>query len=107
MKCRAGDLAIVIRSEAGNLGKIVTCVRVATADDWASELTPPARGTYWLVDRPLVALFELRFADGAVAQFVRSTRLYPDANLKPIRDPGDDAVDEMVQRVGLPEGETV
>jgi len=104
MKCRAGDLAVVVRSEAGNLGRIVTCLHLATAEDWASELTPPPRGAFWLLDRPLIAVFELRFTDGSSERFIRSTRLYPDDNLRPLRDPGDDAVDEMLLRVGSPEG---
>ena len=30
LNCKQGDLAIVIRSHAGNEGKIVTCVRLTT-----------------------------------------------------------------------------
>lgn len=104
MKCRVGDVAVVIRSQAGNLGKLVTCVRLATPEDFAGEGVPPcSHGPYWVLDRDLVVIFELGFTDGRVARFLESTRLYPDANLHPIRDPGDDAVDESLVWSIVPE----
>lgn len=79
MKCKIGDLAIVIKPFSGNrnLGKIVEVV--------AAGHLPGC----WLVTsrQPLVIKI-----DGV--DHYRCHGLIDDARLSPIRDPGDDAVDE-------------
>lgn len=108
MRCRAGDVAIVVRSEVGNLGKVRTCLRLATFADFAEEGVPKSGpGPYWVLDQELDAVFQLTYSDGSTQSFSAKTLLFPDANLYPLRDPRDEAVDEMLERVGLPEGETV
>ncbi len=47
LNCKPGDLAIVVKSRAGNEGKIVRVIRMATQEE--SNKVDPA----WLIDRPL------------------------------------------------------
>lgn len=88
--CKQGDLARVIRSEAGNRDKIVQCVRAVGP---MKVLWPDDRFTdefMWEIDR------ELPRMDG------RTTKMIPDSCLQPIRDqPGED---EMLRIAGLPLG---
>jgi len=76
MNCKPGDLAVVVSSAAGNEGKIVKCLQhvrhpfidAGVLDAWLTE--PMLRNV--------------------LGKQVPS----PDFRLRPIRDPGDDAVDE-------------
>ena len=81
MNCKQGDLAIVIRSAAGNEGKIIRCVRMVMEDGgwgygprWVTD--PPVRGT------------------GLPVQAVL------DSCLRPIR--GTEGQDEMLRIAGVP-----
>lgn len=67
---------------AANIGRVIRCVAI---DDFASTIcaTP-----MWLYEGDLVGHLGNRSA--AIA----------DSCVRPIRDPGDDAVDEMVAKVG-------
>lgn len=95
MNCKPGDLAIVVKSTCGNEGKIVRCIRLATPVE--ADRLGYWSGPLWYTD---VELMSQRY-NGMERRMVRSC---PDKYLRPIRDPGDDAVDEMVERVGKPEG---
>lgn len=73
MNCKQGDLAIVVKSNAGNEGKIVTCLRLATEhdlreyklfSDWASPV--------WLIDALIV-----NKTNGKNYPFVHDARLRP------------------------------
>jgi hypothetical protein len=90
MNCKQGDMARIIRSEAGNRDKIVQCVRAVGPKN---VLWPDDRFTVefmWEIDR------ELPRMDG------RMTKMLPDSVLRPIRDqPGQD---EMLRIAGLPMG---
>jgi hypothetical protein len=100
--CRPGDIAYVAGSATGlNFGKVVKVVRhactleVITAlrscgIDAVAGMQPP---TMWFVDPPLTArcMDTLKTAEIPYAL---------DEYLRPIRDPGDDAVDEMVAKLG-------
>lgn len=89
MNCKPGDLAVVVRSDAGNEGKIVRCLRIV--DGWLEGLDGSGLGEpVWEVDRVL------RACDGS------EDNLINDSYLRPIRDPGDDAVDETLQRLPAP-----
>lgn len=81
MNCKPGDLAVVVRArfDPSHLGKIVSVV------EWDDE----AGG--WKVDPPIMTA-------GI------PWRAVADHALRPIRDPGDDAVDEMIQRIGVSHG---
>lgn len=87
MNCSQKDLAMVVRSTAGNEGKILKCLLFIGA-------VPGFYGDdYWLTDLEVVA------NDG------RRNRYYRDSWLRPIRDPGDDAVDETLLRLPSPRQE--
>jgi hypothetical protein len=81
--CQPGQMAIVVRGfPAQNVGKIIRCVAV---DDFASTI---CMHPMWTYEGELIGHMggrSMAVADGC---------------LRPLRNPGDDAVDEMVQRVG-------
>lgn len=85
MNCEAGDLAIVVRSGKDGMdmrGRIVTCLKViSTVDE-----------PHWLVTPEI-------WCQGFLI-------LFPDSSLRPIRDPGDDAIDEMLRPLPEVVGET-
>ena len=93
MNCRQGDLAIIVRSWAGNEGKIVRCVSLSEREFSYPDGTI-LKALSWVVAR------ELTGWNGRPATAV------PDALLRPIRDPGPDEVDEVIQRLGTPHGVT-
>ena len=75
MNCRQGDLAVIVRSKlVWPLGMIVRCVEFCV-----TENGDPG----WILDRPLTHGQDV----------YTSVR---DSCLRPIRDPGADAVDEML-----------
>ena len=93
MNCKPGDLAIVIRSRAGNEGRIFTCIRLATVAEIESHLlfsymSQPC----WITDGE----FNAKAARGDQV-FHRAIDIVPDACARPIRDPGEDARDEMLR----------
>jgi hypothetical protein len=76
MNCKPGQLAVIVKSVAGNEGKIVRCIRfIGKVDGWVGD-------DRWEIDCTLIGLRGAR------------TRSVQDSYLRPIRDPGDDAVDE-------------
>lgn len=83
MNCRPGDLAVVVKAklDPNQLGKIVTVL------EWDTLFLG------WKVSPPIIT-------DGSPWMAVA------DHALRPIRDPGDDAVDEVIQRIGTPHKET-
>lgn len=94
MNCKPGDLAIVVRSYAGNEGKIVRCVRLLSeAQLWEGPGIDSLISPDWEVDLPL------RNCGGGMQSSI------PDCLLRPIRDPGDDAVDETLLRLPSPRQE--
>lgn len=86
MNCKPGDLAIVVKSFAGNEGKIVRCIRLRGE----KPCTMPGRAATpvlsWEIDRPLVGW------DGSIGETI------PDWQLRPLRgDVGsDERIDELV-----------
>jgi len=54
MNCKEGDIAIVIRSRANNLGKIVKCVRPATAEDIEYYWMRIDKGPAWIVEGNII-----------------------------------------------------
>lgn len=92
MNCRQGDLAVIVRSEAGNAGKIVRCIRLIGLEEWFGLNGNLILDYTWEIDRPLKGWA------GDESPKIR------DGLLRPIRPQPDDAVDEMVQKLGKPEG---
>ena len=89
LNCKPGDLAVVVRSYCKNEGRILTCVRLAAADELAS------RGHFdWMLEPVWVTDSELRCSDGG------TTRFYPDGRLRPLRD--SEGEDEVLRMVGRP-----
>jgi hypothetical protein len=91
MNCKQGDMAVVIKSMAGNEGKIVTCLKFvgkdligvrANADD------------FWLVDKQMNCINNGGGPGTMTAPYAR------DHCLRPLRP--SDKVDEMLLIAGLP-----
>lgn len=90
MNCKQGDLAIVVKSELGNEGKVVRCIRVLSKKE--SDALMYWSGPLWEVDAPLKASF------GFVVTY---TNHCPDSYLRPLRN--QDGEDEMLRISGKPE----
>lgn len=84
MNCRPGDLAVIVRSTAGNEGRIVGVVR------WIGRVPGWCHSDRWEIraDRPLIGTYGKEHWHA------------PDAYLRPIR-PGDIS-DEEVRDLYLP-----
>lgn len=76
MNCKPGDLAVVIRSEAGNEGRIVRCVKLIGLTTWLSSDGSIRQAWKWEIDQRLPDW--KGFAGNAM----------PDDCLHPIRPPG-------------------
>lgn len=90
MNCKQGDIALIVRSNSGNEGRVLTCLRLASFAEVRAESLYLWRGPVWVTDAVLSC------NDGG------TTRLYPDERLKPLRD--SDGEDEMLRLAGLPVG---
>ena len=90
MNCKQNDIAVIVRSNYGNHGKVLTCLRLATFAELNAESLTGWPPPVWVTDA------QIDCNDGT------TTRLYPDSRLKPIRD--SDGQDEMLRLVGLPVG---
>lgn len=93
MNCKPGDLAFIAAPGRKSDGTIVRCIEFVGVLAFFGPFggyDAPA----WRLDREYITF------DG------HRNNICPDKFLRPIRDPGDDAVDEMVQKLGKPEGVT-
>jgi hypothetical protein len=90
MNCKQGDLAVIVRSDAGNAGKIVRCLRLVGNQLWVDLYGRRVSCATWEVDRELVGWGGDRF------------NLISDDQLRPLRDPGEDAKDETLQWKEVP-----
>lgn len=91
MNCKQGDLAVIVRSYAGNEGKIVRCLRLLKG---AVQRAPDGSlhcGDAWEVDCLL---------KGCRGKY---GRIIMDEQMRPIRD--NDGEDEMLRIAGLPRKE--
>jgi hypothetical protein len=97
-RCRVGDLAVIIADDhesQSNIGKFVHVMgkpnpeeyQLYGGEEWecASES--------WLMTKG---------DEGFMLAPPGDSIAFSDADLRPIRDPGDDAVDETIQRLGTP-----
>lgn len=50
MNCKPGDLAVVVRSDAGNVGKVLTTIRLATAQELVRLGYRPPPFPVWITD---------------------------------------------------------
>jgi hypothetical protein len=93
MNCKQGDLAILVRSNAGNEGKLFRCAVWLGSDHYG----PAAINDVWHA----VTLQRVTSDVGSVYEAGDLVKV-SDSQLRPIRDPGDDAVDEMLLIVPSP-----
>jgi len=89
MNCKQGELAIVVRSCAGNHGVIVECVSLTHGIVRYMPDGTRREGPCWFIGRGV------RGWDGRVTQYIA------DENLRPLRD--GDGEDEMLRIAGLPQ----
>lgn len=95
MNCKPGDLAITVGSVSGKQdGRLVEVLRAANPKD-VKEWEPAA----WFV-KVLGSPLHMVAASGESAPF--SYCAIRDCNLRPIRDPGDDATDETLTWLPVP-----
>ena len=87
LRCKQGDLAIVVKSHAGNHGVVLTCLRLATAAEM-KDLSYRKYSSMWVTDRATQSTWGLPDC------------LMPDECLRPLRD--TDGEDEMLRLVGKP-----
>lgn len=87
MNCKPGDLAVIVNSnDRRNIGKLVRVIG-------PYEMRPQS---WWVASESVLHGVFSDWPPGAeVGQY--------DKNLRPIRDPGEDATDEMVQLLGKPQ----
>lgn len=92
MNCKPGDLAVLVRAcLPENIGLIVTVHNEWVMDEkdgfcWLTESSHPTPTIWW---------------DGAPAGSDRES-FVPDAWLRPLRDPGEDAQDETLSWLPSP-----
>ena len=89
MNCKQGDLAIIVRSFAGNEGKIVRCLKFIPSMKWRQKNGPPLVFDSWETD------FTTAGWGGDVHNKIQ------DRQLRPIRP--TDGEDEMLRIAGKPE----
>ena len=90
MNCKPNDIARIVNNVTGNNDKLVRVVAIVTA--------PDCPVTWWLC----VAMQQI-YIDGVPDLQPAGTEVYcADVNLRPVRDPGDDAVDETLAWLSVP-----
>lgn len=82
MNCKPGDLAFMVRSQAGNEGRIVLCIRLSPFDGLIAPGGVSNKGDVWEIEPPM------RAWDGSMTSHAL------DRNLRPIR-PGDISDEEV------------
>lgn len=87
MNCKRGDLAVLIRSNSGNEGRIVRCVVLEKTSFSTEPLNARGITMAWRVDEPFHSL-------GGICTHI------PDDYLRPIRD--NDGEDEILRIAGKP-----
>lgn len=95
MNCKQGDLAIVKNVFSANYGRIVLVLHRLTKDQCRDRGFSPLGDVLWLVE----SIGEPLLCERGEKHHQRP---FSDGSLRPIRDPGDDAVDETLQRLGSP-----
>lgn len=92
---KAGDLAVIVRSEFGNLGKLVRVLELSPLNGQPQGTRARIHGVYFKLERDSNELCWVVEALGSPL-FKKSGRPYRvcpagDTYLRPIRDPGEDA----------------
>lgn len=90
LNCTLNCIALVKAKDGPNLGRFVQCIRLIPDQLWRHADGTERRLPTWELDGDVIAW------DGARHRFC------PDDKLRPIDNPRDDDVDEMVKRLGAP-----
>lgn len=96
MNCKPGDLAVIVKSLAGNEGRLVN---VVNSDVY---MLP---GDLSGMPHPLWRVRSLGEPVRSTIGWIDKEFAFPDAWLKPIRDPGEDATDETLTWLPVPSRE--
>lgn len=104
MNCKPGDLAVIVRSTLGNTGKIVRVLRASHGNCLTVGESYEVKGERWIRDsQEFKWIVESQGAPLNCSNGRRvMTRPFSDRNLRPIRDPGDDAQDETLEWLPVP-----
>lgn len=98
MNCKQGDLALIIRSAAGNEGKAVTCLEYMGTPGvmwYGNKMVNLAVGYWWRVDRDLNMLSDDIFYPDH-SPFVRDDQLRP-INGLPDKELEDESLSSPLQ----------
>ena len=97
LNCKAGDLAVQVRSHSGNEGRIFTCLRLASLGELEAEGFETRMGAVWLIDT------QIAVSNGYL--IIKRLPLALDKWLRPIHDnPGQD---ESLQWLDVPSTDKV
>ena len=105
LNCKPGDLAVIVNSRATpeNIGKIVRVIRLAVHNEKIEGhyITLRKDAPAWIVESAGSDLVWRGFlkSDGSQTKHIVRIRSYADRCLRPIRDPGDDAVDQFARKI--------
>ncbi len=111
MNCKPGQLAVIKQSPIHEwlIDRVVTVLHAAPNNegfplpDGAWHRALRVDRPYWVCEFPMD--IPLPMSDQLLPRMGRFAPV-PDAFLRPINSPGDDAVDEGIQRIGTPHKET-
>ena len=99
MNCKPGDLAVTVNMlNPMNNGRLVRVLRAALDGELivvgGARFVLQSSGPCWLCESEGPYEFEVRSLDTAISAYGKS-RPIADRFLRPLRDPGEDASDEM------------
>lgn len=84
--CEKGDMAIIVRSNAGNAGEIVTCL------EWVGKLPEGTfynrKTDYWLIDKKLRVVYNIGGEETGYFPYLSDSMLMPIS-------PSDDQISEF------------
>ncbi len=103
MNCKPGDLAIAIRGDM-SAGRVVRCLRLMKKGDFVP--TKCGRRIGLSEDADVWAVEGFIFFTATNGELVEAA-MAQDAQLRPIRDPGEDAQDETLSWLPVPSREGV
>jgi hypothetical protein len=101
MRCRVGDLAIIVREDRGyecNIGSIVKVIRLYRETEWVIVSDHK---------RLLARQWPFRLLDRKKLANVGDELILRDDYMRPLRDPGDEARDETLLWLPVPSDEKV
>lgn len=101
MNCKPGDLAVIVRSATTNKGRLVEVVS-------ALGVEPSWNGYRWHLGHSEGQFHWLCRSQGGPLESFKGLYMempLPDSILRPIRDPGDDAKDETLDWLPVPQKE--